>query len=110
MFEGTFAPPFYLDLYGFLDGPQDDIFEDSYSSIPEPGDNQTALPVLANLSRLPVPNLELLGSSFVVPTGTSTASASPTITIVSAREPTPSSDIPNGDQGPQAPFQAKWYD
>ena len=29
MFEGAHAPPFYLDLYGFNDGSQDDIFEDS---------------------------------------------------------------------------------
>lgn len=47
MFEGTYSPPFYNDLYNFLDGAQNDIFQDSYASIPVPGPNQTALPVLA---------------------------------------------------------------
>jgi hypothetical protein len=50
MFEGTYAPPFYLDLYNFRDGAQDDIFEDSYAALPIPGPNQTAVPVLADLS------------------------------------------------------------
>ncbi|KDQ59091.1 hypothetical protein JAAARDRAFT_175802 [Jaapia argillacea MUCL 33604] len=31
MYEGSFAPPFYNDLYNFKDGAQDDIFVDSYS-------------------------------------------------------------------------------
>ncbi|KIJ62866.1 hypothetical protein HYDPIDRAFT_30011 [Hydnomerulius pinastri MD-312] len=47
MFEGTYSPPFYTDLYNFKDGAQTDIFQDSYASIPVPGPNQTALPVLA---------------------------------------------------------------
>jgi hypothetical protein len=46
MFEGAFSPPVYNDLYNFLDGPQDDIFENSYSVIPDPAPN-AALPVLA---------------------------------------------------------------
>lgn len=45
MFEGTFSPPVYNDLYNFLDGSQDDIFEDSYLSLPTPEPNGT-LPVL----------------------------------------------------------------
>ena len=49
MFEGTYSPPFYTDLYNFRDGAQDDIFQDSYLSIPVPGVNQTALPVLASV-------------------------------------------------------------
>ncbi|KAH7905314.1 hypothetical protein BJ138DRAFT_1118588 [Hygrophoropsis aurantiaca] len=44
-FEGTYAPPFYTDLYNFKDGVQDDIFVDSYTSMPVPGPNQTVLPV-----------------------------------------------------------------
>ncbi|KAF8442202.1 hypothetical protein L210DRAFT_3611694 [Boletus edulis BED1] len=48
MFEGTYAPPFYNDLYNFKEGAQNDIFQDSYASMPEPGPQQTALPVLAN--------------------------------------------------------------
>ncbi|KAJ3978495.1 hypothetical protein F5890DRAFT_1597425 [Lentinula detonsa] len=36
MFEGAHAPPFYTDLYNFIDGAQNDIFEDSYIQIPTP--------------------------------------------------------------------------
>ena len=49
MFEGNFSPPVYNDLYNFLDGAQNDIFIDSYVSIPTPAPN-ASLPVLANLS------------------------------------------------------------
>ncbi|KAL4244267.1 hypothetical protein ABKN59_010384 [Abortiporus biennis] len=45
MFEGTYSPPFYLDLYNFKDGAQDDIFEDSYpNGLPSPSPNATAVP------------------------------------------------------------------
>ena len=44
MFEGTYSPPFYLDLYNFKDGSQDDIFSDSYTSIPPPSPSQTEVP------------------------------------------------------------------
>ena len=44
MFEGTYSPPFYLDLYNFKDGAQDDIFADSYASLPTPGESQTQVP------------------------------------------------------------------
>ncbi|KAH9847529.1 hypothetical protein C2E23DRAFT_848249 [Lenzites betulinus] len=46
MFEGTYAPPFYLDLYNFKDGSQDDIFVDSYAEIPPPSPNSTVVPTL----------------------------------------------------------------
>ncbi|KAG6917405.1 hypothetical protein DXG01_002674 [Tephrocybe rancida] len=36
MFEGAFSPPVYNDLYNFLDGAQEDVFEDSYDTIPDP--------------------------------------------------------------------------
>lgn len=49
MFEGTYSPPVYNDLYNFLDGAQDDIFTDSYVSIPTPSPN-ASLPVRSNLS------------------------------------------------------------
>ena len=49
MFEGTFSPPVYNDLYNFLDGAQNDIFIDSYASIPTPSPN-ASVPVLSNLS------------------------------------------------------------
>ena len=44
MFEDTYAPPFYLDLYNFKDGAQDDIFANSYDTIPAPSPGQTAIP------------------------------------------------------------------
>ena len=56
MFEGTFSPPVYNDRYNFLDGPQDDIFIDSYLSIPNPAPN-AAMPILADVSvKSPIPN------------------------------------------------------
>ena len=48
MFEGTYSPPFYLDLYNFKDGAQDDIFLDSYSSIPPPSPTQREVPTPIN--------------------------------------------------------------
>ncbi|KAJ3711352.1 hypothetical protein C8R42DRAFT_689393 [Lentinula raphanica] len=45
MFEGAHAPPFYTDLYNFLDGAQNDIFQDSYIHIPDPSP-VAAFPVL----------------------------------------------------------------
>lgn len=51
MFEDTYGPPFYTDLYNFLDGAQDDIFQDSYVlPMPVPNLDQTELPVLADAS------------------------------------------------------------
>jgi len=50
MFEGAFSPPVYNDLYNFPDGAQDDIFDDSYTFIPDPAPN-AALPVLADRSK-----------------------------------------------------------
>lgn len=45
MFEGTYAPPRYLDMYNFLDGAQNDIFLDSYpSDLPPPSPNSTFVP------------------------------------------------------------------
>jgi len=49
MFEGSFSPPVYNDLYNFLDGAQNDIFQDSYSFLPDPSPT-APLPVLANLT------------------------------------------------------------
>ena len=45
IFEGYYAPPFYTNLYNFLDGAQNDIFEDSYpNGIPNPSPQQTLVP------------------------------------------------------------------
>ncbi|KAH9055497.1 hypothetical protein EDB87DRAFT_1311486 [Lactarius vividus] len=51
MFEGTPAPLFYLDLYNFLDGAQNDTFEDS--CVTTPGPNQTVLCLLNQTARYP---------------------------------------------------------
>jgi len=48
MFEDTYAPPVYLDLYNFKDGAQDDIFSDSYTSIPPPSPHQKEVPTPIN--------------------------------------------------------------
>jgi hypothetical protein len=48
MFEGTYSPPFYLDLYNFRNGSQDDIFLDSYTSIPPPSPTQRQIPTPVN--------------------------------------------------------------
>ena len=50
MYEGTYAPPFYLDLYNFKDGAQDDIFLDSYTYIPTPSETQREVPTPINHS------------------------------------------------------------
>ena len=66
MFEGTYAPPYYTDLYNFKDGAQNDIFVDSYVlPMPEPNANQTALPELVT------PNTPTVTSS--TPAATSSA-------------------------------------
>jgi len=49
MFEGAFSPPVYNDIYNFLDGAQNDIFEDSYLSLPNPSPI-AAMPILANVT------------------------------------------------------------
>jgi hypothetical protein len=47
MFEGAFSPPVYNDLYNFLDGAQNDIFQDSYSFLPDPSPT-APMPVLVS--------------------------------------------------------------
>lgn len=64
MFEGTYSPPRYTDMYNFKDGAQDDIFENSYpNGIPPPSPNSTVVPT-------PVP------FNAAVPAPTSSSSAS----------------------------------
>ncbi|KAF8057592.1 hypothetical protein FPV67DRAFT_1724500 [Lyophyllum atratum] len=55
MFEGASTPPVYNDMYNFLDGAQDDIFEDSYSFLPDPSP-VAALPALADMKVQPETN------------------------------------------------------
>ncbi|KAF8553904.1 hypothetical protein OG21DRAFT_1497392 [Imleria badia] len=78
MFEGYYSPPFYNSLYNFQDGAQNDIFQDSYSSIPVPGPNQTALPVLATPGTTTAPTAS--GGSSTTSTQTSTVSGSSSTT------------------------------
>lgn len=82
MFEGTYSPPVYNNLYNFLDGAQDDIFNDSYVSIPEPG-IAAALPALAALSALG--GVPANGGAPAAPAGNTT------IFITAASSLTPSS-------------------
>ena len=55
MFEDTYAPPIYLDLYNFRDGAQDDIFQDSYAYLPTPSSNQGEVPTPAD-QQVPQPS------------------------------------------------------
>ncbi|EIN04021.1 hypothetical protein PUNSTDRAFT_146766 [Punctularia strigosozonata HHB-11173 SS5] len=75
MFEGTYSPPFYLDLYNFKDGAQNDIFVDSYpNGIPTPSANQTLVPT------------PFLGGAIAEPTssGSSTLVSSSSISAASS--------------------------
>ncbi|KAI8982722.1 hypothetical protein BD414DRAFT_490930 [Trametes punicea] len=79
MFEGTYAPPFYLDLYNFKDGAQDDIFADSYAALPPPSPNSTIVPVLqqpqATASGPSVSSISSLSSVLPAPTSQPTNQA-----------------------------------
>lgn len=44
MFEDTYGPPFYNDLYNFKDGAQNDIFVGYYDEIPPPSPDSTVVP------------------------------------------------------------------
>jgi len=85
MFEGNFSPPVYNDLYNFLDGAQNDIFNDSYISIPTPAPNAT-LPVLANLSSSSTTSTSNSNSNS---TSTSTSTLGKTCNQTKAASPVP---------------------
>jgi len=76
MFEGAFAPPFYNDLYNFKDGAQSDIFLDSYVSIPVPGPNQTAVPILVDHSGSTTTVATPTATSVGLPVGTASPNSS----------------------------------
>ena len=100
MFEGTYSPPRYLDMYNFKDGAQNDIFQDSYpGGIPQPGPNQTVVPTpfLGGSAQTPVAPPSAAASetssvsrpaSTVVQTTVVTVTASPV--LVSSSVPTDS--------------------
>ncbi|CCM02225.1 uncharacterized protein FIBRA_04305 [Fibroporia radiculosa] len=90
MFEGTYSPPFYNDLYNFLDGAQEDIFEDSYpNGIPPPSPNSTVVPV-ANLAGVASTSTPLPLSVTGPPVSFSTISGSPSSSpIVASPQPSP---------------------
>ena len=76
--EDTFTPPFYTDLYNFLDSAQNDIFQNSYvGSIPTAGSNQTVLTVLAQ-------NLSDGFNSISSPAPSSTSPTSPSLAFGSS--------------------------
>ncbi|KAH9948720.1 hypothetical protein B0H21DRAFT_732796 [Amylocystis lapponica] len=88
MFEGTYSPPFYTDLYNFKDGPQDDIFQDSYpNGIPAPSPNSTTVPT---------PNLG--GGNQAAPTPASSAPSAP-----ASSAPASSSSSVSASSGPSSP-------
>lgn len=92
MFEGDHSPPVYNDRYNFLDGAQDDIFEDSYAVLPDPAPN-AALPVLASISVSssdPVPDLP---STTATPPDSSPVSPSTN----STSDPAPAPPSPGGN-------------
>ncbi|KAH7925687.1 hypothetical protein BV22DRAFT_1112159 [Leucogyrophana mollusca] len=97
MFEGTYSPPFYTDLYNFKDGAQNDIFQDSYVSIPVPGPNQTALPVLAVPGNAAVPS-SASASSSTTSTSSAVHSSSSTSTSASTTSSSPSSSPSSASQ------------
>ena len=96
MNEGTYAPPFYTDLYNFHDGSQDDIFEGFYASIPTPGPNQTALPQPNNNASTPV----LPSSLPLTPSSSSNVSASTPPDSIVYPTPPPSNSNSTGPSPP----------
>ncbi|PIL29836.1 transporter [Ganoderma sinense ZZ0214-1] len=85
MFEGTYSPPEYTDLYNFQDGAQDDIFADSYpNGIPVPGPSQTSVPTPG-----PAP------TSTSATSATSTAASSSATSASSSATPSSSSATPS---------------
>ena len=105
MFEGTYSPPFYLDLYNFKDGAQNDIFQNSYpNGLPPPGPNSTIVPTpvpfnaAAAAAVTPSP---AVASSAVSTTpestnaGQTSASASASLSLASASSAIPASSNPS---------------
>ncbi|KAH6909257.1 hypothetical protein BKA70DRAFT_230509 [Coprinopsis sp. MPI-PUGE-AT-0042] len=82
MFEADGMPPQYNDLYGFSDGAQDDIFQDSYvGEIPEPSPG-APIPTLRIFNAQsepapPVPSPSPSSSSAPAPSASSTPVSSP---------------------------------
>lgn len=74
VFEGDHSPPVYNDLYNFLDGAQDDIFQDSYESLPVPAPT-APVPVLRQAPS-PSPDTSSPGTSESTPTPLPTIKAS----------------------------------
>lgn len=82
MFEGTYSPPRYLDMYNFKDGSQDDIFQNSYpSGISPPSPNTTVVPTAvafgqaAPAAATPSGSTASLGSSSIPATSSVISSA-----------------------------------
>ncbi|PSR74247.1 hypothetical protein PHLCEN_2v9991 [Hermanssonia centrifuga] len=82
MFEGTYAPPRYLDMYNFKDGSQDDIFQDSYpNGLPVPSPNSTVVPT------------PVLGGQAVVQTVSPTSLSTASLSSISPAASTASSSL-----------------
>ncbi|KZT07590.1 uncharacterized protein LAESUDRAFT_771743 [Laetiporus sulphureus 93-53] len=57
MFEGYYMPPAYNDIYGYHDGPQDDIFQDAYISSLGPSATAAARREVPDVAPTPAPGM-----------------------------------------------------
>ncbi|KAI0071994.1 hypothetical protein K474DRAFT_1651739 [Panus rudis PR-1116 ss-1] len=88
MFEGTYSPPFYLPLYGFEDGAQNDIFQaptPAPASSPAPAatpDNGGHQDIASPSAQNPAPETTKAASSSHAPVPETTKAAAPADTTV----------------------------
>ncbi|KAH9847531.1 hypothetical protein C2E23DRAFT_907078 [Lenzites betulinus] len=105
MFEGTYSPPFYLDLYNFKDGAQDDIFVDSYpNGIPPPSPNSTVVPT-PFLGNGVAPAPTSVSASYTYSYGSSSAASLASTSVTSGSSipaSSASSSIPTSSQAPSS--------
>lgn len=100
MNEGTYSPPFYTDLYNFRDGAQNDIFQNSYDSIPPPSPNQTVIPQLINSPNNTSGMPALPSSSSLTPSSSISPSSVPPSPMPSYVSPTTSPSSPSSSPPP----------
>ena len=95
MFEGPFAPPFYLPLYNFPDGAQDDIFADALLPIFDENGKQSGSQIAG------------VGGPTSVNIVTPTVSSWPTETpVVGFAKPTATT---SGSSSASGSYYGKWY-
>ncbi|KAH9058370.1 hypothetical protein EDB87DRAFT_923260 [Lactarius vividus] len=94
MFEGTYTPPLYNDLYNFRDGAQNDIFQPGNSSTQPSGTTTTT-----SGTPTPTPVLDKTPLGGAVPS----SSSSSTTSSSSPPAPPPSSPAPPSSSSPAPP-------